>query len=71
VWTFPRAYRVQVSSDGTTWSAPVAEGQGTPGVTVIPFAPVSARFVRIMQTGNVDNGPPWSMRLLRLYEAAH
>ena len=70
VWTFPRAYQVQVSSDGTTWSAPVAEGQGSPGVTVIPFAPVSARFVRITQTANADNGPPWSMRLLRLYEAA-
>ena len=70
MWTFPRAYRVQVSSDGAAWSPPVAEGQGEPGVTVIAFTPVSARFVRITQTANVDNGPPWSMRLLRLYEAA-
>jgi mono/diheme cytochrome c family protein/glucose/arabinose dehydrogenase len=69
VWTFPRAYQVQVSRDGTTWSAPVAEGQGTPGTTVITFPPVSAKFVRITQTATVDNAPPWSMRLLRLYEA--
>ena len=26
---FPRGYRVQVSMDGTAWSAPVAEGQGS------------------------------------------
>ena len=70
VWTFPRGYQVQVSADGTTWSAPVAEGQGTPGITVITFAPVSAKFVRITQTATVENAPPWSMRLLRLYVAA-
>ena len=67
--TFPRAYRVQVSSDGSTWSAPVAEGDGAPGITMITFAPVSAKFVRITQTANIANAPPWSMRLLRLYEA--
>ena len=69
-WTFPRGYQVQVSADGTTWSAPVAEGQGSPGITVITFAPVSAKFVRITQTATVANAPPWSMRLLRLYAAA-
>jgi len=67
--TFPRGYRVQVSADGNTWSAPVAEGQGAPGATVITFAPVSAKFVRITQTAAVTDAPPWSMRLLRLYQA--
>ena len=69
-WTFPRAYQVQVSADGTTWSAPVAEGQGATGINVITFAPVSAKFVRITQTATVADAPPWSMRLLRLYQAA-
>jgi hypothetical protein len=69
--TFPRGYRVQVSTDANIWSAPIAEGQGVPGVTVITFAPVRAKFVRITQTAAVDNAPPWSMRLLRLYEAAN
>jgi mono/diheme cytochrome c family protein len=69
VWTFPRAYRVQVSSDGTTWSAPVAEGAGVPGTTVITFAPIAAKFVRITQTASAPDAPAWSMRLLRLYEA--
>ena len=36
---YPRGYQVQVSMDGTTWSAPVAEGKGTGRSTVISFAP--------------------------------
>jgi mono/diheme cytochrome c family protein len=68
-WTFPRRYQVQVSVDGSTWSPPVAEGQGVPGTTVIPFAPVNAKFVRITQTATVSDAPAWSMRLLRLYQA--
>jgi hypothetical protein len=68
-WTFPRRYQVQVSSDGSTWSAPIAEGDGVPGTTVIRFAPVSAKFVRITQTATTNDAPAWSMRLLRLYEA--
>jgi hypothetical protein len=69
VWTFPRAYKVQVSLDGNSWSAPVAEGEGVPGITQITLAPVSARFLRITQTATAADAPPWSMRLLRLYEA--
>jgi len=68
-WTFPREYQVQVSADGATWSPPVAEGVGVPGTTVLTFAPVSAKIVRITQTATVADAPPWSMRLLRLYQA--
>jgi mono/diheme cytochrome c family protein/glucose/arabinose dehydrogenase len=68
-WTFPRRYQVQVSSDGSTWTAPIAEGEGAPGTTVIRFAPVSAKFIRITQTAAVSDAPAWSMRLVRLYEA--
>ena len=67
VWTFPREYQVQVSVDGNTWSTPVAQGQGAPGTTVITFAPVSAKVVRVTQTATVSDAPAWSMRLLRLY----
>jgi hypothetical protein len=65
----PRGYQVQVSMDGTTWSAPVAEGKGTGRSTVISFAPVQAKFVRITQTASVENVPPWAVMLLRVYEA--
>ena len=65
---FPRAYRVQVSMDGTTWSAPVAEGQGTGASTVIAFAPVQAKFVRLTQTADTPDAPVLSIQRLRLYE---
>jgi mono/diheme cytochrome c family protein len=64
--TFPRAYRIEVSIDGSSWS-PVAEGRGTPGSNAIAFAPVQARFVRITQTATVENAPSWSMQRLRLF----
>ena len=66
--TFPARLSVQVSPDGASWSAPIAEGEGVPGVTTITFTPVIARFVRITQTAAVPDAPPWSMRLLRLYQ---
>ena len=66
---FPQAYRVQVSTDGTTWSAPVAQGQGTGTETAINFTPVRARFVRITQTGAVANAPAWSILNMRLFTA--
>ena len=67
--TYPRTYRVQVSADGQTWTPPVAEGSGSEGTTVITFNPVRAKFVRLTQTASSNDGAPWSMRLLRLYQA--
>jgi len=68
--TAPRAYRVEVSLDGKIWTGPVAEGQGTGRTTTIAFAPVRARFIRVVQTAEQQEGAPhWSMERLRLYEA--
>jgi mono/diheme cytochrome c family protein len=67
---FPRAYTVQVSSDGSSWSAPVAEGQGAGTTTVITFAPVSAKFVRITQTASPSDAPAWSIQRFRVYQPA-
>jgi hypothetical protein len=67
--THPLGFRVEVSTDGANWSAPVAEGAGAAGTMTITFAPVTAKFVRITQTASAPNAPPWSMRLLRLYRA--
>ena len=61
------ATRCRSRLDGRTWSAPVAEGQGTGATTVISFAPVNAKFVRITQTATVDGAPAWSIQRLRLY----
>lgn len=65
--THPRGYRVQVSTDGTTWNAPVADAQGAPGTTIVTFAPVNAKFVRM--TATAADAAPWAMRSVRLYRA--
>jgi mono/diheme cytochrome c family protein len=67
---FPRGYSVHTSMDGTTWSKPVAEGKGEGARTTITFPPTRAKFIRITQTETVSGAPPWSIRNLRLYEAA-
>ncbi len=64
----PRAFRVQVSNDGSTWSAPVAEVQGTGAGSVIAFTPVTTKFLRITQTAAADSAPPWSIQQLQLLE---
>lgn len=65
---FPIGYEVQVSTDGKTWSQPVARGAGTGTATYIPFGPVKAKFVRITQTGSAAGAPPWSVSRLRVFE---
>jgi mono/diheme cytochrome c family protein len=65
---YPRGYTLQVSADGKDWSKPIAEGKGEGARTTIVFAPTRAKFVRLTQTDAAD--APWSMRGLRIYEAA-
>ena len=70
--TYPRGYRVEVSTDGTSWS-PVAEGKGGSLITSIAFAPTRARFVRVTQTAAPDGSPEtppgtlWAVQQLRLW----
>jgi mono/diheme cytochrome c family protein len=63
------AYRLQVSMDGTTWSDPIAEGQGQPTMptTVMSFAPVRAKFVRITQTQTVQFNVAWAIQRVRIF----
>lgn len=65
---FPRGFEVVLSRDGTTWTDPVARGQGQGIVNEIAFAPAPAKFLRIRQTGTADNAP-WTLRRLRVLEA--
>jgi mono/diheme cytochrome c family protein len=67
---FPRGYAVQVSTDGKTWSKPVATGKGEGVRTTIAFAPTRAKFIRISQTDAPADAPAWSIKNLRVYEAA-
>jgi hypothetical protein len=66
----PAAYSVQVSADGTAWSAPVAQGPGQNPKTTIVFAPVAAKFVRITQTGTPTNPQlGWAIQRLTIFRA--
>ena len=67
--SYPLGYRVQVSMDGKTWSAPVAQGRGSTATSVATFRPVQGKFVRISQTETGENAPPWSVLNLRVYVA--
>ncbi|HXW04957.1 MAG TPA: c-type cytochrome [Vicinamibacterales bacterium] len=68
--TAPRAYRLELSEDGRSWSAPVAEGRGEGRTTAIPFPPTPAKFLRITLTGTAEGAPPWTVERLRAYESA-
>ena len=63
----PVAYTLQVSMDGTQWGSPVAQGSGAAPTTVIAFAPVQAKFVRITQTGAAAGNEQWAIAQLRVY----
>jgi len=56
--------------DGTNWGTPVAQGEGKGLSTVIAFAPVRAKYVRITQTGTAEPPVNWSIQRLRLFELA-
>jgi mono/diheme cytochrome c family protein/glucose/arabinose dehydrogenase len=66
--TGPVGFSVQASSDGTTWGAPLAQGSGQTPTTVVAFAPVSAKFIRITQTGSASNGELWAIQQVRVFQ---
>jgi mono/diheme cytochrome c family protein len=67
--SYPIAYKIQLSMDGKTWGAPVAQGEGALTTTVATFRPVQAKFVRVTQTGTAEDAPAWSVLNFRVYAA--
>jgi mono/diheme cytochrome c family protein len=83
---YPRGYKVDVSTDGRTWTT-VATGHDTThdmvaipssgtghrgesaATTIVSFAPMDAKYLRITETDTPDDAPVWSIQQLRLYEA--
>ena len=65
--SFPIGYKVQLSMDGKTWAAPVAQGAGSPVTIVATFRPTQAKFVRVTQTGTAEDAPAWSVLNFRVY----
>lgn len=54
---YPRGYQVFVSNDGVSWGSAIASGTPTSSVVTITFAPQSARYIKVVQTGTVT--PNW------------
>jgi len=68
VHDYARGYRILISNNGTDWAiqAPVAAANGaSPAIDVSLASAVSARYVRIVQTGTA--GYWWSIAELNLY----
>ena len=55
-------FEIRVSTNGTTWGAPVAQGTwaDTSAEKSVTFAAVSARYVRLTATTEAGNRGPWS-----------
>jgi mono/diheme cytochrome c family protein/glucose/arabinose dehydrogenase len=64
---YPRGYKVELSDDGQNWRPPVAVGRGESALTEIKFAPATAKFIRITQTGSVS-GLFWSIHELQVFQ---
>jgi mono/diheme cytochrome c family protein/glucose/arabinose dehydrogenase len=64
----PRSFKLEASINGTTWTT-VAEGRGSAGATVVTFAPIAARFLKISLTNSDAAAPAWSMQRLRILTA--
>jgi mono/diheme cytochrome c family protein len=79
IQTAPKGFNITVSLDGKTWTSVVSNGEGTSSSTTIRFAPVEARFLRIVLTKSEEIihgqrfGMPfdfevvWNMRELKLF----
>lgn len=56
---YPRSYKLYVSNDGENWGEPVTGGQGEPGMPAITFPEQTARYLKIVQTGEASRW--WSV----------
>jgi beta-glucosidase len=61
---YARGYRIDVSTDGSTWRS-VGTGTGTAAVVTATIGSQTSRYVRITQTGSATSW--WSIAELNLY----
>jgi hypothetical protein len=60
---------LQVSTDGKTWSAPLATASGST-LTTFAFQPAKAKFIKITRNTPATNNAAWTIQNLRVYQAA-
>lgn len=57
---YPRAWELSVSTDGKSWSDPIASGKGESASTPVSMEPTTGRFFKVTQTGE-DAHHRWSI----------
>lgn len=62
---FPGRYKVEVSEDGNRWRS-AFEGAGQPGRSIAEFAPLRARYIRIVAIDNRNNRQLWTLYKLKV-----
>ena len=70
IQTFPRAYVVETSSDGTHWQEAMTEMKGREGENIISFTNAKTRFLRLKLNEDLATDSediPWSMRQLKVF----
>jgi hypothetical protein len=65
----PAELQLQVSTDGKTWSAPLATASGST-LTTFAFQPTKAKFIKITRNTPAANNGAWTIQNLRVYQAA-
>jgi O-glycosyl hydrolase len=65
---FARGYQVFVSNDGISWGNAIAYGPGAGQLALVVFPTVTARYVRVVQTGGAGNW--WSIAEFSAFLAA-
>jgi mono/diheme cytochrome c family protein len=65
---YPRGFKVEISTDGTTWNT-VATTAATGNATTVTFPPAPAKFIRLTLTESPDNAPAWSVQDFRVFAA--
>lgn len=63
---YARQLKIELSTNGTQWGAPVMQGNGAALAEIIFKAPQKTRFVRITQTGSSGNF--WGINELALFK---
>jgi hypothetical protein len=62
---YPHGYQVFVSPNGSNWGNVIASGNGSGQLVTISFTPQSARFIKVVQTGNANSW--WSIDEFNVY----
>ena len=62
----PPELQLQLSTDGKTWSAPLAGATGGTSTT-FAFPPTRTKFVRIARNAPAPNDAPWTIQNLQIF----